>query len=104
MGIFCGKRCQDRKDARIQARTERVAIKADARKTAYENGIDPNASMWGAIGAVGSAAAQQIRPGFGNVVQPQPGFFGGPADGTAGMSPAMIAGIVAIGAILLLKK
>lgn len=76
MGLFCGSRCQDRKDARLAARTEvkltrienktdRVELRQETKQVAYENGIDPNAAAWGGLSSIfGSAAG--LLSGNGN--------------------------------------
>lgn len=76
MGLFCGKRCQDRKDARVmlkyQNRMERTdsrsakgIAKYNAYAVGYYNGIDPNAAKWGAIGGMGKSAFNALGKGLG---------------------------------------
>lgn len=64
MGLFCGRRCQDRKDNRVQARTERVALRQETKQVAYQSGIDPNAAMWGGLSSIGGSIAGAFgKPG-----------------------------------------
>jgi hypothetical protein len=63
MGLFCGKRCHERKMARIQAKTDRVEIRANTRAVAYENGIDPRASMFSAFGSIAESVTGIWKPG-----------------------------------------
>ena len=56
---------QARIDTRQGARTDRGALRTEARMTAYENGIDPNAWVADSIGHVGQATADIMGAKFG---------------------------------------
>lgn len=98
LGIGSGKGAQrrhERRMARIEARTERKAnrqdaktqrteIRAHAREVAFENGIDPNASMWGGLSSMTSSLGQAAGSIFGGGGGGLGGLFGG----GGGMSPA----------------
>ncbi|TXG99098.1 MAG: hypothetical protein E6R08_02875 [Nevskiaceae bacterium] len=43
--------------ARIENKTERVELRQETKKVAYENGIDPNAAMWGGLSSIAGSAA-----------------------------------------------
>lgn len=45
---------------RQASRSNRTALRSDARKTAYENGINPSAPWAQALGSLGSSAAQAV--------------------------------------------
>lgn len=142
MSIFCGKRCQKRKDrrlelkykkkmAKIDARTERVHARTNSRTTtrlqkqhtkavAYSNGIDPNASKWGALASmtqtVGNVVSTSLNPlasisGSSTSVKAGPGGFeasnsqvraNNPPGGTGNQFPMWMLGLLLIP--FLLKK
>lgn len=73
MGIFCGKRCQDRKDRRLELRYEKKLARIDAkvekakgrqetRQSAYSKGIDVGSakSIFGGIAKVGAVVGGTI--------------------------------------------
>ncbi len=77
MGLFCGKRCQDRKDMKLllsfenkYSKTDKNTVKAVAKQNtksvAYQNGIDPHQAMWGGIsssvGSISDAAIAGLSP------------------------------------------
>ena len=75
MSLFCGRKCQKRKDKRLELRfefknhklderTDRVELRQAARTVAYQNGIDPNASWTGMIGSLGQSAASVFQAKF----------------------------------------
>ena len=75
MSLFCGRKCQMRKDKRLELRfelrnnrleerTERVELRQAARTVAYQNGIDPNASWTGMIASLGGSAANVLQARF----------------------------------------
>lgn len=66
----------EEKMAKIENRTERVAIRQDTKKTAFEMGIDPNASMWGGISSLGGSIAQATSSIFGRGKNPTASAFG----------------------------
>jgi hypothetical protein len=77
----------DRKEikmARIEGRTDRVEMRQDTKKTAYEMGIDPNAAMWEGISSLGKSAADVA----GKALSPTGGLggqkTGGMLDGLTG--------------------
>jgi hypothetical protein len=82
MGLFCNKRCQDRKDRKLElkfnykmqkndnktsVKHNRIDSKENRHITAYSMGIDPNAAMWQGIAdttkAVGDAVVGSIGAG-----------------------------------------
>jgi len=77
MGLFCGKRCQNRKDRklelkwqhkdlRLELKTERALGRQETRQVAYQNGIDPNASMWSGLSSIAGSAAGAVTGIWGN--------------------------------------
>lgn len=100
----------DRKEikmARIEGRTDRVEMRQDTKKTAYEMGIDPNAAMWEGISSLGKSAADVA----GKALSPAGGLgskSGGMLDGLTG-GPAVDSGatkskmpiiLLAVGAVV----
>lgn len=56
---------QNRIEARQGGKTERSGLRAAARETAYENGIDPNSWVADSIGSVSSAASDIVQAKIG---------------------------------------
>ncbi len=47
--------------ARIEAKTDRVAARQETKQTAYEMGIDPNASMWQGLSGIAGSVADVVK-------------------------------------------
>jgi len=96
------------KTDRVESRTERALAKAEAKSVAYEQGIDPNASMWQGVASLGQSAAKvagglgqaQFNPnGTRNDNQPFPR-----PDSTQGGGSGMIMIILAIFLFMFMGK
>jgi len=46
------------KNERVASRTERSLAKSEAKQTAYEQGIDPNAAMWQGVAGIAESAGK----------------------------------------------
>lgn len=53
----------DKQDGKTDRTYLRTDSKTQRQMSAYENGIDPNGAMWGAIGQVGTSATQALGGG-----------------------------------------
>lgn len=104
MGLFCGRRCQDRKDARVEARTERVALRQETKQVAFEHGMDPNAAMWGGLSSIaGSVGGIFGKPGSSTGSS----FVNSNAQGgmsMGGMSPLLMLGLAALAWLMFKRK
>jgi len=47
--------------ARIEAKTDRVEARQETKQTAYEMGIDPNASMWQGLSGIAGSVADVVK-------------------------------------------
>lgn len=93
-GLFGGY-FQEKRDQRNERKTLRIEKKYQVKQTLAEQGIDPNASVWGGISNFANAAGQTAGKIFGNPLNLGPG---------QGSSPLLLIGGVLLVFMLMKKK
>ena len=122
---FGNKGCQERaakrvdakfetKQVRIENRTARVGDRENTKATAWQQGLDPNASKWGAISSMTASvagAAASMAGGGGSVVSAGGGGGNGSVFSDSGVDASALPGgggllwlLLAAGAWFMLKK
>jgi len=96
------------KTARVESRTDRAEAKAEAKKTAYEQGIDPNEAMWGGISSLGKSAVDAYTKGSpadrqGALPLNSPTMNQTSSPSVGGMSP-MVLILIAVAALFMFGK
>jgi hypothetical protein len=111
LGMCLGnKKCQENQASKVSQKYDyknnNSYNKYGAQATAYANGIDPKASMWGGIASLGQSAGQTASSIFGGGASGGlGGLFGGGQNSaqSEGINPMLLIGGVLV-LILIMKK